>query len=255
MSEAFPIEILERKRGRIALLTIHGLPPNNTLSLELLREFLARMRVACDQADAVLVRSANEKFLSNGLDGRSMLERDTPGRLETISEMIRAFGALVRLPKPWAVEIAGHAMAGGAVISAAADYRFMLKDAGRIGFTELLVGLPLPLVYMHGMHRIVQPQAVLALIEGAALKPEEALGIGFLDGIAETREDLHKLVLTRLDQVLRLEQSVYLGVRARYRSELLRQIARDEDEDVRLAGETVKSPSFEQALRNITARN
>ena len=255
MGEDFPIEIIERKRGRIAALTINGLAPNNTFSLELLREFLVRMRTAADQADAVLVRSSNEKFFSNGLDGKSMLDRDQVGRLETVTEMIRTFGRLVRLPKPWAVEIDGHAMAGGAVISAAADYRFMRRDSGRIGFTELLVGLPLPLVYMHGMHKIVHPQAVLGLIEGAALKPEEALAIGFLDGVAETREDLHKMVLKRLDQVLRLEQSVYLGVRTRYRSDLLRSIAADEDEDIRLAAASVSSPLFEQALRNIAARN
>lgn len=255
MSSAFPIEVLERKRGTIALVTINGLAPNNTFSLELLVEFQERMRAAAAEADAVLVSSSNDKFFSNGLDGRSMLEKDARGRLETVVEMIRAFGNLVRLSKPWAVEIAGHAMAGGAVISSAADYRFMLRDSGRIGWTELLVGLPLPLVYMHGMHKIVHPQAVRGLFEGAALKPEEALGIGLLDGLADSREELHKQALKRLDQVLRLEQSVYLGVRSRYRSDLLRLIEQDEAEDVRLAAEAAKSPAFEQALRNIAGRN
>ena len=255
MSEAFPFEILERKRGRIAVLTINGLAPNNTFSLELLREFQSRMRAAAMEADAVLVRSSNEKFFSNGLDGQSMLDRDHPGRLETVTEMIRAFGNLVRIAKPWAVEIAGHAMAGGAVISSAADYRFMLRDSGRIGWTELLVGLPLPLVYMHGMHKIVHPRSVLGLIEGAALKPEEALAIGLLDGVADTAEELHRMVLKRLDQVLRLEQSVYLTVRARYRSDLLRLIAQDESEDIRLAAASANSPAFEQALKNIAGRN
>ena len=40
----------------------------------------------------------------------------------------------------------GHAIAGGCVLACAADRRLMGRDAGRIGVTELLVGVPFPTV-------------------------------------------------------------------------------------------------------------
>jgi enoyl-CoA hydratase/carnithine racemase len=89
----------------------------------------------------------------------------------------------------------------------------MLQGSGRIGFSELAVGLPLPLNYIHGIHRIVQPSAVRLLIEGAAYKPEEALSIGLIDGVAEDAEKLRALVLKRFDAILRMEKEAFLPTR------------------------------------------
>ena len=183
------------------------------------------------------------------------MKADKALRKETVTQMIRAYGRLVRLPKPWIVEIAGYAMAGGAVISSAADYRYMLSTAGRIGFSELAVGLPLPLCYIHGMHRIVRPSAVRSLIEGTAYKPDEALAIGLIDGIAEDTEKLRAMCLKRFDGIFRMEQESFLHTRAIYRKSLLRDVERDEEEDIRLAAELIEKPVFERAIRNIAGKN
>ncbi|MCB1325911.1 MAG: enoyl-CoA hydratase/isomerase family protein [Spirochaetales bacterium] len=251
----FATEVQEGKKGRIGFLTIAGIEPNNTLNLELLRGFIQTLYELGKTADGVIVRSAHERFFSNGLDGKTLLESSMTVREETIREMILAYGKLMAFGKPWIVEIAGYAMAGGAVISTAADYRFMLKGGGRIGFSELAVGLPLPVCYAHGMHRIVQPSAVRSLIEGAALKPEEALAIGLIDGVAEDRDRLRQMCIKRMEQILRLEQDSFLPTRMLYRKAVLRDIERDEAEDVRLASELIRQPVFERALNNIAGKN
>lgn len=251
----FPTTTLERKNGVIGVLTLDALPPNNTFNHELLLGFTKALFDLGEKCDAVLVTSANPKFFSNGLDGKFLLEADLKTREETVTAMIRAYGKMISFGKPWIVEIAGHAMAGGAVISCAADYRFMLQGSGRIGFSELAVGLPLPLNYIHGIHRIVQPSAVRLLIEGAAYKPEEALSIGLIDGVAEDAEKLRALVLKRFDAILRMEKEAFLPTRKIYRGDLLRMIERDEEEDVRMAMQLVRSPAFERALGTIAGKN
>ncbi|MEQ9363862.1 MAG: enoyl-CoA hydratase/isomerase family protein [Leptospirales bacterium] len=255
MSENFPVSYEDRKNGKVATVTLNGIAPNNTLSLELLNEFVATMGKACEEADGVIVNSNNPKFFSNGLDGGTLLAADQTTRENTIAEMIRVYAKMLRFPKPWIAEIAGHAMAGGAVISSAADYRYMIATGARIGFSELAVGLSLPLVYIHNIHRLVQPACVRSIIEGNAYKADEALRIGLIDGVAESPEDVRKMCLKRMDGILRLEQAAYLPTRMRYRSAVLREIDRDEDMDVEGAMELTKTPAFEKALNMIAGKN
>ncbi|MBI3396090.1 MAG: enoyl-CoA hydratase/isomerase family protein [Spirochaetia bacterium] len=255
MSDHFKVTTETRKNGVVSILAIEALPPNNTLTLAMLREFVSLMNELAEKSDGILVSSTHPKFFSNGLDGKTLLESPPALRKETVEEMIRAFGRLVQVKKPWVAELNGYTMAGGAVIALAADYRFMLTTAGRIGFSELAIGLPLPVVYLHGMHKVVAPHAVRTLLEGNALKPDEAKAVGLVDDLAETPEELRSKCLKRLDQIFRLEQDSYLPTRALYRSVLLREIERDEPEDLRQAGDLVKLPVFERAMQNIAGKN
>ena len=47
-------------------------------------------------------------------------------------------------PKPVVAVINGHAVAGGAILACCADRRIMAHEVGRIGVTEMLVGVPFP---------------------------------------------------------------------------------------------------------------
>ncbi len=255
MSENFPISYEDRKNGKLAILTINAIPPNNTLSAPLLDAFVAALNQAGENADGVLVNSANEKFFSNGLDGKTLLESDEATRANTIAAMIKVYGTLLRFPKPWITEIAGHAMAGGAVISSCADYRYMINTGARYGFSELAVGLSLPVVYLHMISRLVVPASVRSVMEGTAFKPDEAERIGLIDGVAESKEELRKMCLKRMDAIFRLEKVSYMMTRNAYRAAILKDIDRDEPEAVRAAMELVKTPEFEKAVNMIAGKN
>ena len=47
-------------------------------------------------------------------------------------------------PKPVVAAVNGHAIAGGCVLACCADRRIMAQGLGRIGVTEILVGVPFP---------------------------------------------------------------------------------------------------------------
>jgi enoyl-CoA hydratase len=56
----------------------------------------------------------------------------------------RLYDAVFFHPRPVVAAINGHAIAGGCVLACCADRRIMARGAGRMGVTELLVGVPFP---------------------------------------------------------------------------------------------------------------
>jgi enoyl-CoA hydratase len=80
--------------------------------------------------------------------------------------------------------INGHAMAGGAVLAACADRRIMARDGGRIGITEMLVGVPLPALAFEIVRFAVPPRYLGEFaLTGATYPTEQALTKGWVDEV------------------------------------------------------------------------
>ena len=89
-------------------------------------------------------------------------------------------------PKPVVAAINGHAVAGGAVLAACADRRIMAREAGRIGITELLVGVPLPALAFEIVRAAVPARYFSEfLYSGATYATDAALARGWIDEVAE----------------------------------------------------------------------
>ena len=71
-------------------------------------------------------------------------------------------------PKPVIAAINGHAIAGGAVLAACADRRIMARDSGRVGITELLVGVPFPVLAFEVVRFALPPRYLAdSMLSGA----------------------------------------------------------------------------------------
>lgn len=255
MSKNFIMEYQERKNGKLAIIYIQGIEPNNTLTGKMLEELLETMYEQEHKADILLISSKHPKFFSNGLDGSFLLQASPEVREQTISEMIRVYPKLVAFPMPWVAEITGYAMAGGAVIATAADYRYMISKGARIGFSELMMGLPLPVTYLHNIKNLVEPRYIRPIMEGSAYKPNEAERIGLVDAIAQDKDQLRALCFKRIDALLRLDRLAFLSTRNNYRQAIATEMKKDLEKDVSLAMEFVHLPAFENVLQNISQRN
>ena len=99
------------------------------------------------------------------------------------------FEAVFFHPKPVVAAVNGHAIAGGCVLACCADRRIMARGDGRIGVTELLVGVPFPVLAFEIM-RLAVPARYLpeVTLSGATYEPDAALERGFIDEIAEPAE-------------------------------------------------------------------
>jgi enoyl-CoA hydratase/carnithine racemase len=93
-----------------------------------------------------------------------------------------AFLALFNCSLPVVAAVNEHAVAGGCILVCACGHRVMNAGHGRIGVTELLVGLPFPVTALEilrfavGTHRL--PELTLY---GRTYPAAEAVGLGLVD--------------------------------------------------------------------------
>ena len=69
--------------------------------------------------------------------------------------------------------INGHAIAGGCVLACCADRRVMANDGGRIGVTEMLVGVPFPALAFEIMRHSTPPYFFSETILSGATFPAD----------------------------------------------------------------------------------
>jgi enoyl-CoA hydratase len=98
----------------------------------------------------------------------------------------RMFEAVFFHPKPVVAAINGHAIAGGCVLACCADRRIMARGGGRMGVTELLVGVPFPALAFEILRFAVPGRHLPEFTYGGATYDVEAsLARGWVDESAE----------------------------------------------------------------------
>ena len=173
------------RHGNIALLTLAN-GKANALDIEFCRALtgqFAELRRAPVEAVVITAQgpifSAGVDLLRASRDGVKYLRQFLP----VLNKM---FDVVFNFPKPVVAAVNGHAVAGGCVLACCADYRVMARGAGRIGVTELLVGLPFPALAFEVMRFASGPRHFAELIyTGVTLPPEEAMERGLVHEVVE----------------------------------------------------------------------
>ena len=100
-------------------------------------------------AAALVTRSANEKFFSNGLDldWVSAPENHPEGGDPSVfgDEFMALMGRLITLPIPTVCAINGHAFGAGFMMALCHDVRIMRADRGFICANEMQLGMVIPI--------------------------------------------------------------------------------------------------------------
>ena len=127
----------------IAVLTLtHG--KANALDIELCDGLAARFQeLRLSDAKAVVL-TGQGKIFSTGVDLKRLSSEDADYIRLIPPALHRLYEAVFFHPKPVVAAINGHAIAGGGVLACCADRRIMAREAGRIGVTGILVGVPFP---------------------------------------------------------------------------------------------------------------
>jgi enoyl-CoA hydratase len=156
----------------------------NAMSIELCEAVTARVR-ELSHARALVITGSGRIF-SAGVDLLRLLEGGVPYIRNFLPALSTMLATVFSYPKPVVAAINGHAIAGGCVLACAADRRLMAREAGRIGVTELLVGVPFPPAAMEIMRCACVPQYFEeAIFSGATYPPPQALERGMIHEIAE----------------------------------------------------------------------
>src|SRR5260221_11568704 len=140
------------------------------MSLDFCEALTARF-AAVSSARAVVLTGTGAIF-SAGVDLLRLLEGGAPYVRKFLPALSTMLATVFSHPAPVVAAINGHAIAGGCVLACAADRRLMVRDGGRIGVTELLVGVSVPPAAMEIMRWAAAPPFFAdALFRGSHYTP------------------------------------------------------------------------------------
>jgi methylglutaconyl-CoA hydratase len=182
-----PVVLIEKQTPQVTVLTLNRPERRNALTIELLGELIAAIKIASDQPQerVLILRGAGAAFCT-GLD---LKEAADPTTAHATAEMVAH--TLIAISQTHLITIAavhGAAVAGGAGIMSACDF-VVAAEGTRIGYPEVRRGLVAGLV-MTFLRRQVGERNMRELLLGSELiKAERAKEIGLVNRVV-AQDDL-----------------------------------------------------------------
>src|SRR6266849_1286933 len=176
-----PVVLIERQTPKIAIVTLNRPERRNALTIELLNELTAAIKVASDEPHerVLILRGAGAAFCT-GLD---LKEAADPKKAQITADLVAK--TLVTLSQTRLITIAavhGAAVAGGAGIMSACDF-VIAAEGTKIGYPEVRRGLVAGLV-MTFLRRQVGERNMRELLLGSELiDAERAREIGLVNRV------------------------------------------------------------------------
>ena len=195
-------------RGSVAILRIeHG--RGNTIDLELLGDFSRELTRLEDEPVKALVVTGSGRVFSAGVDLYRLLEGGAEYVRAFLPRLNSTLLELYRFPRPVIAAVNGHAIAGGFILACCCDRRVMVRDGGKVGLTELPVGVPFPSVPLEVVRSVVPSRILRDLVYGGRLfLADEALQAGLIDEIVDA-EDLVDRALEVAEELMRIPANAF----------------------------------------------
>jgi enoyl-CoA hydratase len=179
-------------------------------------------RVEADgDARALMISGRRGRFCA-GFDLNAMAE-DVASRTALVSAGGHLALRLARFPLPLVIAADGHALALGAILLCAADYRVGASGDYRVGMNEVGIGMVVP-EFGTALARLRLSRRWFhrAVILGEIMDPESARQAGFLDELAPPGRTLERAADKAAELARYLDRDAFAATRARlYESHLL----------------------------------
>jgi enoyl-CoA hydratase len=176
---------VEREEGLVTLRLDR--PPANAIDLDFgahLDDILARIEK--DDENRALILTGTGSCFCAGLDLKVIPGYDKDQQRRMVELLNRLLLRLYAFPLPTVAALNGHAVAGGMILALCCDYRIAPRGDSRFGLAEVRVGIPYPVAAMAVVLAELPRPASRYLVQlGRNLDPEEAVGRGVLDELAE----------------------------------------------------------------------
>ena len=172
-------------------------------------ELLDALTEAVTTTDRALVITGSGSSFSAGVDLRRILDGGRPYTEEFLAALSRTFRAVFDHPRPTVAAVNGHAIAGGCVLALACDLRLM--SGGRIGLTELTVGVPFPTTALEIVRHALGSRADQVVLGAQTWDRERALALGMVDELAEPDQLLPRAVTLAAELAARSPESYRLA--------------------------------------------
>ena len=194
-----PVVLIEKQTPQITVVTLNRPERRNSLTIQLLNELIAAVRVASDQPDerVLILRGAGAAFCT-GLDLKEAADQT---KAHATAEMVAK--TLVTLAETRLVTIAavhGAAVAGGAGIMSACDF-VVAAEKTKIGYPEVRPGLVAGLVMTFLRRQVGERNLRELVLGGELIDAERAHEIGLVNRVVP-RDELMNEAQKFADSVL-----------------------------------------------------
>jgi len=245
------IDVIQRQDVTI-LHMAHG--KANALDVEFCQDITERLERLRTSSSVAVVLIGKGNMFSAGVDLLRMLDEGVEYLQTFLPALTTMYETVFFYPKPVVAAVNGHAIAGGCVLACAADHRLMARDAGRIGVTELLVGLPFPTIAMEIMRFTSVPQHWQALIYGGATcSPQEAINLGLVDKMVEP-QNLVDQAVAAAEKLLSIPALAFDLTKRQIRQPVLERIQEARSGFDLAVQEIWTTPETREAIRSYVSR-
>jgi enoyl-CoA hydratase len=170
--------------GQVAVLHMEA-GKGNAISPDLLDALDARLDEVGDAR--ALVVTGSGRFFSAGLALPLLMDLDRDGMRAFMQRFGLVVMRLLQLPMPTIAAVNGHAIAGGCVLALQCDYRVMSSAVGKIGLSEVTLGIGLPTIVIETLRFHLPPSAFFPIaLRGQLYEAKEALAIGLVDQVVSS---------------------------------------------------------------------
>jgi enoyl-CoA hydratase/carnithine racemase len=139
---------------------------------------LAESLDAVEKSDArAVVLTAAGRVFSAGVDLQKVLDGGSEYLKRSLPLLISTFTRLFSYPLPVVAAVNGPAIAGGCILACACDRR-ILVEGGRIGASELLVGVPFPVSALEILRWACGDRTEEVVLSGKLYSSDEAVAVG-----------------------------------------------------------------------------
>ncbi|HZV48302.1 MAG TPA: enoyl-CoA hydratase/isomerase family protein [Candidatus Dormibacteraeota bacterium] len=208
-------DIRTEQEGAVLVLTVDRPRASNALGLATmveLDEILAGLESRGDVGCVVVTGAGDRVFCAGGDLAELESRRDRAFAAGMARSMRSTLDRIARLPMPVLAAVNGAALGGGAEVAMACDFRIAVEDA-RIGFTQVLLGLP---PAWGGVERLAaavgRGRALYLLTTGRVLTGAEALAWGVVEEVVP-RSRFHDRWVEVARQVARAPTHALAGIK------------------------------------------
>ena len=237
----------------IAVLTMsHG--KANALDIEFCDALATRFSDLRKSDAKAVVLTGQGKIFSAGVDLKRLSEGGADYIREFLPTLHRLYDAVFFHPKPVIAAINGHAIAGGAVLACCADRRIMARDSGRIGVTEILVGVPFPALAFEIVRFAVPPRYLSEFtLTGATYATAAALQRGWVDEVTEPDKLLDDALAVARELAM-LSPPAFAQTKSQVRELVAERVGRSGDATDSAVTEIWTAPATLSHIRDYVAR-
>ncbi len=241
------------RQGDVTILKlVHG--KANALDLELCEAIAAHFNALRTTSDRAIVLTGLGRMFCAGVDLPRLIEGGADYVKRFLPALHKLYDRVFHHPKPVIAAVNGHAIAGGCVLACCADKRIAARDGGRIGETELLVGVPFPAMAFEVMRFATAPRYLPdVILRGLTFPADEALKRGLVDEVVEPAQLIDR-ALAEAQALGALPPATFAMTKGQIRQPLIDRMAKDGARVDALAEKIWTSPDTLAHVRDYVAR-